>query len=159
VALGSLATVGRGGGSESGYGGIGGRLRGRPGIEVGVVVGGVAVCGQVVQPIDNEARRCSVDKETIRRVIRRHLNEVRYCYEKALQAAGPEIEGRVMVRFTIGGGGGVITSEVEESTLGAPEVEACIAHAARRWVFPVPRGAGLVEVRYPFRLHLATGAR
>lgn len=40
VALGSLATVGRGGGSESGYGGIGGRLRGRPGIEVGVVVGG-----------------------------------------------------------------------------------------------------------------------
>jgi hypothetical protein len=143
IGLGNLGTIGKGGGggSGSGYGrgagGLGGRRAGAP----EVVPGTAEVRG-------------SLDKEIIRRIIRRHINEVKFCYERELvKNAG--LVGRVMIQFTIAGNGNVVTSMVQASTMNNPPVEMCIAQAVRRWEFPKPQGGGIVVVTYPFVLKAA----
>jgi TonB family protein len=100
--------------------------------------------------------RGSLAKEVIRRVIQRHLNEVRFCYEQDL-AQQPDLAGRVAVRFIVSPTGAVQSAGVHESTLGAPRAEGCIAQAVRRWSFPSPEGGGIVIVTYPFVLTAAGG--
>ena len=98
--------------------------------------------------------RGSLSKEVIRRVIQRHLNEVRFCYEQALSAQ-PDLSGRVQVQFVITPSGVVQAASVQNSSLGAARAEQCIAQAVRRWTFPAPDGGGVVIVSYPFVLQAA----
>jgi TonB family protein len=98
--------------------------------------------------------RGSLDKEVIRRVIRHHLNEVKFCYEKELLKK-PDLSGRILVRFLISAEGMVTASMVEHSTVNNPMVEECVAQATRRWEFPKPQGGGVVIVSYPFALKVA----
>jgi len=95
--------------------------------------------------------RGSLDKEIIRRIIRRHLNEVRYCYEQGL-ASHPSLNGRLVVQFTIAPTGRVLASALQSSSLGVVSVDACVVQAVKRWEFPQPSGGGLVMVSYPFQL-------
>jgi TonB family protein len=144
--LGTLGTIGKGGSGGSDFVGMGrgtGRLRGRRAQAPRVVAGRVVVRG-------------SLDKEIIRRIIRRHINEVRYCYQVELQN-NPNLYGRVIVRFVIQPNGQVATARVASSTLRNSRVERCIASAVRRWLFPKPRGGGIVIVNYPFVLRSAGG--
>jgi TonB family protein len=92
----------------------------------------------------------SLSKETIRRVVRRHLNEVRFCYEQQLNSQ-PDLAGRVTISFIISTSGSVQSATVANSTLGSSRVDSCIATAVRRWSFPAPEG-GIVVVNYPFTL-------
>jgi hypothetical protein len=132
IGLGNLGTIGRGSGYGRGEGGVGGRRAYAPDV--------VAGTAQV---------RGALDKELIRRVIRRHLNEVRFCYEKALQNA-PTLGGRVMVEFLIEPDGSVRASAARDSTLPDASVGACTAGAFLRWQFPTARGGGPILVHYPF---------
>ncbi len=143
IGLGNLGTIGKGGGggSGSGYGRGAGGLGGRRAHAPDVVPGTAQVRG-------------SLDKEIIRRIIRRHLNEVKFCYEKELMKKA-DLYGRVMIQFTISGTGQVIASIVQNSTMNNPPVEQCIAGAVRRWEFPKPQGGGIVIVSYPFVLKAA----
>jgi len=95
--------------------------------------------------------RGSLSKEIIRRIIRRHINEVKYCYQRDL-AQNPGLSGQVIVQFTVGATGQVVTSKIQSSTLHHSGVESCIAQAVRRWLFPRPKGGGIVIVSYPFVL-------
>jgi hypothetical protein len=143
IGLGSLGTIGKGGGggSGSGYGRGAGGLGGRRASAPEVVPGTAEVRG-------------SLDKEIIRRIIRRHINEVKFCYERELVKT-PNLMGRVMVQFTIAGTGSVLASMVQSSTMNNPPAEQCIAAAVRRWEFPKPQGGGIVVVTYPFVLKAA----
>jgi TonB family protein len=96
----------------------------------------------------------SLSKETIRRIIGRHVAEVRNCYQQQLQAH-PDLQGRVAIKFIISPTGAVQTAQVTESDLGSPAVGQCIAQAVQRWGFPAPEGGGLVVVTYPFVLSQA----
>ena len=100
----------------------------------------------VVEP---PAVRGSLDREIIRRVVRRHINEIRYCYEQEL-ARAPMLAGRAAVQFTINASGAVVASVLASSTLANPRVEACAVQAVRRWAFPQPAGGGIVIATYPF---------
>ncbi|MDB4980545.1 MAG: putative abductin-like protein, partial [Myxococcales bacterium] len=100
------------------------------------------------------AVRGGLDKEIVRRVVRQHLNEVRFCYSEAL-ARNPTLAGRVVVQFTIAPTGRVIAAALQTSSLGAPAVEQCIVKATQRWEYPRPSGGGLVVVSYPFQLMAA----
>ena len=100
--------------------------------------------------------RGSLSKEVIRRVIRRHINEVKFCYEQELNAR-PDLEGRVTVRFIISPTGAVQTAMVQQTTLRNQRVESCITQAVRRWTFPAPDGGGIVIVNYPFALQSTGG--
>jgi hypothetical protein len=143
IGLGNLGTIGKGGGggNGSGYGRGAGGLGGRRAHAPDVVPGTAQVRG-------------SLDKEIIRRIIRRHLNEVKFCYEKELMKKA-DLFGRVMIQFTISGTGQVVASVVQNSTMNNPTVEQCIAGAVRRWEFPKPQGGGIVIVSYPFVLKAA----
>jgi hypothetical protein len=93
----------------------------------------------------------ALSREAIRAVVRRHLPEIRDCYERALVAA-PELEGRVTVSFVISTTGAVDRATVGSTTLNDATVESCITSAVARWRFPAPDGGGLVTVNYPFVL-------
>jgi|GEM_PF-6650760 len=93
--------------------------------------------------------RGSLPREVIQRVIRMHLNEVRFCYEREL-ANQPNLAGRVNVRFVISPTGAVQTASVASSTLSSAPVETCVSGAVQRWTFPAPDGGGIVIVDYPF---------
>lgn len=95
----------------------------------------------------------SMAKEVIRRVIRKHRNEVRYCYEKHLLAE-PKLSGEATVKFVIGTSGKVQTAAIHSSSLGNKSLEKCVLSAIRRWTFPAPDG-GIVVVRYPFLFRAA----
>jgi TonB family protein len=93
--------------------------------------------------------RGTLDKEIIRRVVRRHLNEVKYCYQQALTRR-PTLEGRLVTQFTIAPTGQVLAAVVQSSTLRELSVEACVVNAVKRWEFPAPDRGGLAMVSYPF---------
>jgi TonB family protein len=145
IGLGNLGTIGKGGGggNGSGYGRGAGGLGGRRAKAPDVIPGQANVRG-------------SLDKEIIRRIIRRHINEVKYCYEQELTKK-PELGGRIMVQFTIAASGQVIASVLQNSTMGNARVENCTVQAVRRWEFPKPLGGGIVIVSYPFVLTPAGG--
>ena len=100
--------------------------------------------------------RGSLDKDIIRRVVRRHLPEVRFCYEQELPKA-PSLAGRVAVNFTIANTGRVAAALVQSSTLGNARAESCVVNAVRRWEFPRPMGGGIVIATYPFNFVVAGG--
>jgi outer membrane biosynthesis protein TonB len=97
--------------------------------------------------------RGSLDKEIIRRVIRRHIDEVTSCYEKGAELH-PHLGGRLVVQFIIGSEGHVTQSRVESSTLNDLLTDNCIANALLSWEFPKPQGGGRVIVSYPFVLSM-----
>jgi hypothetical protein len=93
----------------------------------------------------------SLSKETIRRIVHRHINEIKFCYEKGLMKR-PDLSGRVSIKFLIAGTGAVKSAAVASSTIGDPGVEICIAQTVERMTFPMPEDGGLVIVTYPFSL-------
>lgn len=137
VGLGALGTRGRGGGAGgTGYGEGAGRLGKKAERDINISSGTPVIMG-------------SLDKEIIRRVIKQHIAQIRYCYEKEL-VRSPGLFGKVATQFTISGTGSVQSSNVTESTLGNAEVERCITAKIRTWRFPKPKGGGIVIVKYPF---------
>jgi TonB family protein len=145
IGLGNLGTIGHGagGGSGSGYGRGAGGFSGREARVPQIRSGAADVRG-------------SLSREVIRRVIQRHINEVRFCYEQELNQR-PDLEGRVTVSFIISPAGAVQSATVANSTMGNSRVESCISGAVRRWSFPAPEGGGIVVVNYPFMLSAAGG--
>ncbi len=91
-----------------------------------------------------------LDKETVKKYIRKQLAGIKWCYQKAYQRNN-KIEGKVTVSFIISATGKVIKSKIAASTLGDAALEKCIEMKVLRWRFPEPKG-GIVKVRYPFVL-------
>jgi TonB family protein len=95
--------------------------------------------------------RGGLDKEIVRRVVRSHVKEIKFCYERELQRQ-PGLHGRVSVRFVIAPDGRVATVGITESSVENAGVERCVADAVARWEFPQARDGGVTFVTYPFVL-------
>lgn len=147
--LGSRGSGAGGGGTGLGLGGLGtkGGGRGRGGygsIDLGgkgkdstrVIPGKTTVVG-------------GLDKDVIMKVIKRHQNEIKFCYEQELQK-NAALGGKVAVAWTIDPTGGVSEANVSESSIGNANVESCIVQRIRRWKFPEPQGGGVVNVTFPW---------
>ena len=88
-----------------------------------------------------------LDKQIIRRYIKRNIDKIKYCYEKELLAK-PGLEGSVRVSFFITPTGTV------QSSVGAgfdATVANCVAEVVGAIQFPKPNGG--VQVNYPFTFH------
>ena len=133
LGIGGLGTKGSGGG-RGGYGEV--DLGGRGKEETQFVPGRTLVVG-------------GLSRDVINRIIQRHYNEVKYCYEKELSKK-PDLYGKVTVLFVIDGTGKVGDALVQQSTLSSEPVEACMMNHVRRWTFPAPQGGGTVQVTYPY---------
>ncbi len=139
IGLGNVGIIGKGagGGTGSGYGlGSGDGFAGR-----GKSVPRVRTAKAEV--------RGALDKEIVRRIVRAHINEVRYCYNREL-VKDPTAAGHLDLQFQIGPTGLVPVASVGKADEGLDDVGACVAKAARRWRFPATKGAGMVSVVFPF---------
>jgi len=92
--------------------------------------------------------RGSLDKDVIRRIVRRHLPVMRVCYEQEL-AKDAKLQAKVAPRFVIGADGRVATVSISHGS-GNTALDACLERAIQRMVFPRPKGGGVVVVTYPF---------
>ncbi len=93
--------------------------------------------------------RGALDRDIIRRIVRSHINEIRYCYERKL-VQDPSLAGNVTVNFVINSEGDVTSSKVTSTTIRDRQVSTCVANRVLRWRFPDPAGGGIVSVTYPF---------
>ncbi len=143
IGTGRYGQIGHGSGTGSGYGTGSGRggMRGRSAKVPEVRIGNATATGDL-------------DKNIIRRYIRRQLPKVRYCYEKQLLTK-PKLAGTVKASFVISAQGMVTESKAEGVD---PEVSNCIASTIKNIQFPKPKGGGIVQVNYPFTFQPASGA-
>ncbi len=74
-------------------------------------------------------------RSILERALRRHRNELRYCYLRAIDAA-PELAGSLHLAISITPVGVPETARVASSTVGDTAVERCMALAAQRWTLP-----------------------
>lgn len=88
-------------------------------------------------------------KDEVGKVIHAHISEIRYCYEAAMIRT-PDIEGKLVLDFTIGGSGAVKeAAAVKESSLNQARLDDCILRRLTKWSFPKPNGGVDVAVSYP----------
>jgi TonB family protein len=85
----------------------------------------------------------------IAKVIKRHENEIKYCYEQELNKT-PNLSGKVAVQFVIDPTGAVSEGNVTETSLNNTTTESCMLSRIRRWKFPEPQGGGIVTVTFPW---------
>ena len=90
-----------------------------------------------------------LDREVIAQYIKSQLGQILYCYERQL-SANPDLYGKVSVKFTIDGTGGIEMQKIGETTLKNATVEGCILQKVAKWKFPTPEGGTKVVVTYPF---------
>jgi TonB family protein len=98
-----------------------------------------------------------IDGDTIQRVIRRYLNQIRYCYQAVGLPNNPRLQGEIKVAFLIGPMGTVLRTEMVSSSLGNGPTEQCVLAQIRTWRFP-KTGGRTAYVVYPFRFR-PSGAR
>lgn len=135
LGTGKIGTRGRGSG-EAGYGSGEGGLGKKTDRDISMTTGKPVVLG-------------SLDPEIIRRIVREHAGQIRYCYEKEL-ARTPGIYGKIVMKWVINGDGKVTQSTTAETQMKNANVESCLASRIKTWVFPKPKGGGIVIVNYPF---------
>jgi len=140
IGLGNYGTLGWGKGTGTGFGtgsgsGSGrGHTKRRPAVNLGQAEG----VGDL-------------DREMIRREIRKNKSKFEYCYEKQLLAK-PNLEGTVGTQFTILGTGSVRAARANGVD---PTVSSCVAQVLSGIQFPKPTGGGVVNVSYPFTFRQA----
>jgi hypothetical protein len=124
IGVGRYGTIGHG----SGHGALRGRVASVPTVSIG-------------QPM----AMGSLDKNLIRRYIRRNLEKITYCYEKEL-IARPQLAGTVATRFTIEPDGHVSGADASGFD---DTVAACVKNVMANIAFP-PTPGERVLVNYPF---------
>lgn len=144
IGIGGIGTKGRGGGL-GGYGtGVGG-LGSKRDRDIAIAAGETRVLG-------------AIDPELVRKVIRDHADQVRYCYEQQL-TLNPKLAGKVAIKWQINADGSASATIVDPGTPldseGLRHVADCVMSRIRTWEFPKPKGGGVAIVTYPWILRSA----
>jgi hypothetical protein len=157
----ALSGTGKGGGGSADTltGGLGdkGRGGGRVGTGMGAAGTGNGIVGGQSRMVirtggpEEAVVMGSIDADAVERALLAHKDEFRLCYEKEINAENPNLAGRVGTNFVIGSSGRVTHAGIESSTLNNANTERCIVQVLKRIEFPIPRGAGVVQVTYPFK--------
>jgi len=132
--IGGLGSKGTGSG-RSGYGRGGGNFGSQDNTVAGVSLGEPAISG-------------SIDQSVIEDVIKRHLGQISYCYQRELPK-NPSLAGKIKISFFIEMDGTVSRAEVTLSTMENPAVESCIVDRVMKMKFPQPPEE-VIHVVYPF---------
>lgn len=99
----------------------------------------------------------NLDPTLVQPVVARHLNQVRYCYQREL-AKAPDLGGELVVTFTVAADGSVDSAKVKSSTLDSTPVESCVVNRFVRMRFPAPSDGKLAVVSVAFAFSAASGA-
>lgn len=130
---------------------LGQLLRG-PGRQTGTLTGveGIGSRGPRGRVARIPTRKIScpgMDRSVIQSVVNKHMHELQRCYEVQLLSQ-PNLEGKIVVDWTIAPSGAVAEARLASSTLPSPAVASCVLARIRTWRFPAP--GRRVKVRYPF---------
>jgi len=156
----ALSGTGKGGGGTAeSLGGLSDRGKGggRVGTGLGAAGSGAGIIGGQSRVVirsggpEEAVVMGSIDADAVEAALREHRDEFRLCYERELNAENPKLSGRVGTTFVIGSSGKVMQAGIESTTLKHANAERCILTVIKRIQFPIPRGAGLVQVTYPFK--------
>lgn len=153
AALGSISKSGKDWSSEGKGTGItistNGKAGGQGTAGMGTLAGGKTGQGGVGLLEDEGEITGGLDRDVIAQYIKSQLGQILYCYERQL-SANPDLYGKVAIKFTIAGDGGVETQRIGDTSLKNPTVEGCILQRVAKWKFPAPEGGTKVLVTYPF---------
>ena len=132
-------------GNQMGSGGLGGigtkgTARGSSGYGKGSKLGQIGGSPVVIG---------SLDRSLIDKVIKRNMNQIRYCYQRQL-TKNPKLKGNITVEFTIAKDGSVSKASINKSTVNSKAVDNCVANRFKRFRFPQPKDDETVIVKYPF---------
>lgn len=95
----------------------------------------------------------SMDPDVIRRILREHIPQFRYCYQQELDRhQGRKISDTVRLDFQIGASGHVTRAGVSSNLLPA-DAKRCVARVLKGIAFPAPRGGGVVDVKQPINFY------
>lgn len=90
----------------------------------------------------------SIPQSLIEKILAKHLDKLRYCYEKALLSdAG--IGGNVLLQWTIASSGEARNIRTLRSAISNNQMQGCINREISKIPFPKPSG-GEVIVKFPF---------
>jgi pSer/pThr/pTyr-binding forkhead associated (FHA) protein/outer membrane biosynthesis protein TonB len=131
---------------------IGGLGIGRGGGIKGRGVGGIVV-GDV--PEFDVGIKGSLTRQQILEVVQKHVGEISYCYEKALFDE-PSLEGKLLMFWEINAGGAVTDVRIKSGSMRSNQVNRCVMSNIRTWIFPKPKGGGVVQVTFPFVFNAAS---
>lgn len=98
----------------------------------------------------------SLDPALIDAVLKRHAEQIKYCYERELPKK-PNLAGKLVVNFTIASDGLVTQAKMKSSTMSDNTVEGCVAERFLKLRFPQPKGGGVVNVNYPLLFTNSSG--
>jgi len=96
--------------------------------------------------IGHPTQSSGLDKNIIRRYVRKKIERIKYCYEKQLLVK-PGLMGTVQATFQISPQGAVLSSTAQGIS---SEVSDCVAETLATIHFPKPQNGVLVQVTYPF---------
>jgi TonB family protein len=95
----------------------------------------------------------SLGPDEVTEVANAKMDDVGACYQASMERTrNQDLEGVVIVKFTIDKDGKVSSAEPGDSTLGDEEAGKCIAEAIKKWTFPKPPDGADVQVHFPFDL-------
>ena len=97
----------------------------------------------------------ALEPELVSAVIKRNMNQIRYCYQREL-TKDPNLQGEIVVKFVIAADGSVSQSTTKSTTMNSEAVESCINSRLLRMQFPEPKGGGIVIVTHSFTFVNAT---
>lgn len=140
IGLGSIGTIGRGAGTGTGSGhgsGAGAMGGGRSGSKGRVAAATASTSGS------------GLATEIIARIVRSHIAQIQYCYEKAMVKL-PTLSGKVAVKFVIDAKGAVSSADGTDTTITDAEMVSCVTGVVKRMAFPAPADGSAVVVTYPF---------
>ncbi len=96
-----------------------------------------------------------INPDEIRRLIREHIPQFRYCYQSQLDIhKNPEgLQGRIIFNFLIGAEGRVTSSSITSEEITSDKVRDCIKDVLHGIQFPRPQGGKTVQVNQPMNLY------
>jgi hypothetical protein len=142
--LGGLGNKGTGGGRV-------GTGRGATGTGNGIIGGQARMTAIRVGGAEESIVMGAIDKDAVLAAILAHKDEFRLCYEREVNAENPKLAGTVLTSFVIGSSGRVTQAGIESTSLKNANTERCVITVLKRIDFPMPRGGGIVETKFPFK--------
>lgn len=154
IGSGGLESRGSGlgaGGTAEGLGGLG--TKGRGSGKSGYGTGGGNFGAPLTEPFKAADKAPALDKSIVDATIKKHMNGIRYCYQKQLNT-NPDLSGKVVVQFTINHLGQVQDASIKKSTWNNKEVgqlvNSDLISKFSELQFDKPKGGGIVVISYPF---------